>query len=128
METSPKIAVVILCYRVKAQVLTVLAGVGPEVSSIFCVDDGCPEPSGAHIEQNCRDARVKVIYLGRNHSVGGAIVAGYRAALAAQADIVVKLDGDGQMDPRLLPVVIHPVAQGLADYTKGNRFYSLENL
>jgi hypothetical protein len=43
-------------------------------------------------------------------------------------DIVVKIDGDGQMDPALLPLFIEPIVQGRADYTKGNRFFNLETL
>lgn len=37
-------------------------------------------------------------------------------------DIVVKIDGDGQMNPALLPKFIRPLLRGEADYTKGNRF------
>ncbi|HEV2112117.1 MAG TPA: glycosyltransferase [Gammaproteobacteria bacterium] len=128
MDKLPKITVVVPCYRVQAQVLDVLAGIGADVTRVFCVDDACPEQSGAYIERHCRDDRVKVIYLPQNLGVGGAVMAGYRAALAEGADVVVKLDGDGQMDPRLIPVLVRPVTRGLADYTKGNRFYNLENL
>lgn len=128
MSKAPKITVVVPCYRVKERVLEVLAGIGDEVTRVFCVDDACPEQSGAHIQKRCRDRRVKVIYLPENRGVGGAVMAGYQAALEEGADVVVKLDGDGQMDPRLIPVMAGPVLRGLADYTKGNRFYSLENL
>jgi dolichol-phosphate mannosyltransferase len=44
------------------------------------------------------------------------------------ADIIVKLDGDGQMDPAAIPHLVRPIESGSADYTKGNRFYALENL
>lgn len=128
MSKAPKITVVVPCYRVKARVLDVLAGIGTEVTRVFCVDDACPQKSGAHIQKHCRDKRVKVIYLPENRGVGGAVMAGYQAALEEGADVVVKLDGDGQMDPRLIPVMVRPVTHGLADYSKGNRFYSLENL
>jgi glycosyltransferase involved in cell wall biosynthesis len=60
--------------------------------------------------------------------VGGALVTGYRAALAEGADIVVKVDGDGQMDPAFLPTLVRPIVAGRADYAKGNRFYDLESL
>lgn len=122
------IAVVIPCYRVKARVLDVLARIGPEVARIYCVDDACPEGSGDHIERECRDRRMKVLRHAVNQGVGGAVMTGYREALKDGADIVVKLDGDGQMDPGLIGAIIRPVAAGQADYTKGNRFYSLENL
>ena len=50
---------------------------------------------------------------------------GYRRAIALGADVIVKLDGDGQMDPSLLPRFVAPVLSGEADYAKGNRFYDL---
>jgi dolichol-phosphate mannosyltransferase len=128
MAARPKITVVIPCYKVKQRVLDVIAGIGKDVTRIICVDDACPEKSGAFIEQRCSDKRVNVICLPKNLGVGGAVMAGYRAALEEGAAVVVKLDGDGQMDPRLIPVMVRPVLEGLADYTKGNRFYSLENL
>ena len=122
------IAVVIPCYRVKARVLDVLGRIGPEVARVYCVDDACPEGSGDHIEQQCRDPRVRVLRHAQNQGVGGAVMTGYRKALEEGAGVVVKLDGDGQMDPALIAAVVRPVTAGLADYTKGNRFYSLENL
>jgi len=43
-------------------------------------------------------------------------------------EIIVKVDGDGQMDPSLIPDFIAPIAAGEADYTKGNRFFDLEEI
>ncbi len=53
---------------------------------------------------------------------------GYRCALEAGAEIIVKMDSDGQMDPALLPQLVLPVALGQADYAKGNRFLRPEAL
>lgn len=127
-EAMPVVAVVIPCYRVSAQVQGVIARIGPEVTRIFIVDDACPENTGDLVEAQCRDARVSVIRHAQNLGVGGAMVTGYRAALEAGADIVVKIDGDGQMDPALIPRFVSALVQGQADYTKGNRFYDLESL
>ena len=124
----PSVAVVIPCYRVSAQVPGVIARIGPEVARIFVIDDACPEHTGDVVERQCADARVSVLRHAENHGVGGAMVTGYRAALVAGADIVVKIDGDGQMDPALIPRFIKAIVQGQADYTKGNRFYDLESL
>lgn len=122
------IAVVIPCYRTKSAVLDVIARIGPEVARIYCVDDACPEGSGRYIEENCRDPRVAVLYHDKNRGVGGAMITGYKKALAGECGIIVKLDGDGQMDPALLPVIADPVRRGEADYAKGNRFYAIEGL
>jgi dolichol-phosphate mannosyltransferase len=122
------IAVVIPCYRVKSQILGVLAAIPPSARLIYCVDDACPEHSGAFVEANVADPRVTVLYNSANRGVGGATVAGYRRALEDGAEIIVKVDGDGQMDPRLLPKFVDPILKGTSDYTKGNRFFRLEGL
>ena len=120
--------VVIPCYRVGAHILCVIAAIGPEVERIYVVDDACPEQAGAVVERSCSDARVTVLRHAENQGVGGAVVTGYRQALSDGAEIVVKIDGDGQMDPSLLSRLIGPIVSGRADYTKGNRFYELEHL
>jgi glycosyltransferase involved in cell wall biosynthesis len=56
------------------------------------------------------------------------MITGFRAALASGADIVVKIDGDGQMDPRLIAKLCAPIIAGIADYAKGNRFYNIEDV
>jgi GT2 family glycosyltransferase len=63
-----------------------------------------------------------------NLGVGGAVIHGYRVALDRGADIVVKIDSDGQMDPSLLPQILSPIVERLADYSKGNRFFNIEDL
>lgn len=124
--SSPRIAVVIPCFKVQKHILNVLALVGPEVEKIYVVDDCCPEQSGQWVKSHCKDPRVQVIFNARNLGVGGATITGYKAALEDHMDLVVKVDGDEQMDPRLIPKLIRPIIDGSADYTKGNRFYSYE--
>ena len=123
-----RIAVAIPCYKVTRHVLEVIQAIGPEVEAIYAVDDACPDGSGRFIEEHNRDPRVRVLYNPENRGVGGAIVTAYQAAMADGMDIVVKIDGDGQMDPALLPSFVRPLLQGRADYTKGNRFFSPESV
>lgn len=122
------IAVIIPCYRVKQHILDVLSRIGPEVDQIFVVDDACPDGSGTFVKQHCSDSRVHVLTHQVNQGVGGAVMAGYVAAMEAHADILVKIDGDGQMDPNLISHFVAPILNGQADYTKGNRFYDLRNI
>ncbi|MBK6361579.1 MAG: glycosyltransferase family 2 protein [Comamonadaceae bacterium] len=125
---SCSIAVVIPCYRVTAHVLQVIAAVGGEVRRIYVVDDACPDGSGTLVLEQCADPRVTVVFHETNLGVGGAVMTGYRAALADGMDIIVKVDGDGQMDPALIPYFVAPILNGQADYTKGNRFYDLTHI
>jgi glycosyltransferase involved in cell wall biosynthesis len=95
---------------------------------IYVVDDKCPEDSGSYVEENCQDQRVVVLWHEFNQGVGAAVMTGYRAAIADGAEVIVKVDGDGQMDPSLIPNFIEPILAGDADYTKGNRFFDLEEI
>lgn len=128
MDLDKKIAVVIPSYKVKKHILQVISGIGSEVHRIYVVDDQCPEGSGDFVEANCSDERVRVVRNQVNQGVGGAVMAGYRAAIEDGADIIVKVDGDGQMDPGLIPYFVEPIISGQADYTKGNRFFDLESV
>lgn len=125
---SEKIAVVLPCYHSKRQVLDVISRIGSEIFLIVAVDDGCPEGTGEYIRASCPDTRVLVERNEVNRGVGGAVVRGYEIALEHGAEIVVKIDSDGQMDPALLSRIVHPIHEGLADYTKGNRFFNLGDL
>jgi glycosyltransferase involved in cell wall biosynthesis len=60
--------------------------------------------------------------------VGAATLTGYQAALDGGAAVIVKLDGDGQMDPSWVPRLARPIQEGEADYVKGNRFFELDGL
>jgi len=123
-----KIAVVMPCYKVKDQILQVISEIGAEVDRIYVIDDACPEGTGAHVEKHCPDPRVKVIRHAGNSGVGGAVLTGYARAIEENCEIIVKIDGDGQMDPKLLPRFVAPLLKGQADYTKGNRFYNLTGI
>ncbi len=123
-----RIAVVVPCYKVRDQVLGVLAGIGPEVSRIYVVDDACPQKTGLRVVEECRDPRVEVLRHESNRGVGAATVTGYRRALEDDAEVIVKVDGDGQMDPSLVPRFVRPILEGEADYTKGNRFFNVEDV
>jgi len=118
-------AVVIPCFRVREQILEVIAGIGPEVGWIYVVDDACPQQTGDRVRRECIDPRVRVIVHSENQGVGGATLTGYQHAMRSGADVVVKLDGDGQMDPALIGRLARPLLAGRADYAKGNRFHRL---
>lgn len=123
-----KIAVVIPAYKVADHIVDVVREIGPEVQFIFVVDDACPQNSGQIVKKAIKDKRLTVITHKENQGVGGAVVSGYQAALDAGAEIIVKLDGDGQMDPVKVSELVEPIVAGMADYTKGNRFDSITGL
>lgn len=109
-------------------ILDVIRSIPHDVDQIYVIDDACPDHSGQFVQDNCKDSRVKVLCNELNLGVGGAVKLGYRQAIEAGAKIIVKLDGDGQMDPSLIPMLIAPIQKNQADYTKGNRFFRIEKL
>lgn len=123
-----RIAVVIPCYKVTRHIREVIAGIGNEVQRIYVIDDACPDGTGELVEEHCQDLRVRLIYHEKNLGVGGAVMTGYRAAIADGAEVIVKVDGDGQMNTSLIPQLVEPIFAGEADYTKGNRFFDLEEI
>lgn len=119
--------VVIPAYRAAGTILSVISGIGPEIGLIVVVDDGCPDGTGVMVAKCCDDPRVVTLRHDENQGVGGAFLTGMRYAIGRGADIVVKVDADGQMNPAQVPALIQGIASGQADYVKGNRFFFLTN-
>ena len=116
-----KIAVVIPAYRVADRIRDVVFSIPETIDHIIVIDDKCPFLSGKEAEKTGRK-NVVVLYHDENLGVGGSVITGYRKSLELGCDIVVKMDGDGQMDPLSIDALITPLAKNEADYTKGNRF------
>ncbi|MFH2010980.1 MAG: glycosyltransferase family 2 protein [bacterium] len=93
------------------------------VDRVYVIDDASTDTTAEEVLRHAdTDRRVHLLRCPSRRGVGGAIARGYREALADGCDIAVVLAGDGQMDPADLETVIRPVAEGRADYVKGNRF------
>jgi len=114
------IAVVIPAFNEERALGRAIERVPDLVDDIIVVDDASRDRTYAAASAAARP--VDIIRHGANRGVGAAIVTGYRRVLARQVDVAVVMAGDGQMDPRDLPALLDPLADGRADYTKGNRF------
>jgi len=125
MIKNKKIAVVIPSYRVKNFLREVVLDLPEFIDFVIVVDDKCPEESYKEVENL---DKVFVIHHEVNQGVGGAVVSGYKKAINLNADIVVKIDGDGQMDSNYILPLITPLLENKADYTKGNRFRDFKAL
>jgi dolichol-phosphate mannosyltransferase len=121
VTAEPSVVVVIPAYRAAATIAGVVARVPSTVRSIVVVDDASPDDVAAAVAK-AADPRVVLLRHDQNRGVGGAMKTGYRAALDSGADVVVKIDADGQTDPRLIPDFLAPLLSGEADLAKGNRF------
>lgn len=127
MKSNKKIAVVIPSYKVSKHIRDVLRSLPEFIDAVIVVDDACPENSG-NIAKELGLEKVHIIFHEKNQGVGGAVISGFKKAMELGSDIVVKLDGDGQMDPRNIEKLIQPIIDNSADYTKGNRFHDFNAL
>lgn len=118
---KPLIAVVIPAYKVERQIARVVQNIPALVGKIIVVNDASPDQTGA-ILATLNDPRLVVVSYDRNRGVGGAMMCGYDRAVEEGADILVKMDGDDQMDPDHIMSLVRPILSGQADFTKGNRF------
>jgi dolichol-phosphate mannosyltransferase len=129
-KSGLKIAVVVPCYNVAAHLSQVVATIPHFVHHIILINDASRDETGV-LANRLSGGRVRSIHLPQNQGVGGAVVVGFETAVELNADIIVKMDGDGQMNPDYLPFLIEPLILGKADFTKGNRFrtaYSLQKM
>jgi len=127
--TEHNIVVIIPAYRVERELEGVLASIPSFVRHIVVVNDASPDSTADVIElASQHDARIVPVTHRENRGVGGAMISGYRTALELGAQIVIKLDGDGQMSSGDIPALIAPLINGQADFTKGNRFRDFQAL
>jgi glycosyltransferase involved in cell wall biosynthesis len=115
------VAVVIPAFNEERAIRRAIRVVPPFVDRVIVIDDASHDRT-FRLASRARGPRVEIIKHEANRGVGAAIVTGYRRALALGIDVAVVMAGDGQMDPSDLPTLLAPIAEGRADYVKGNRF------
>lgn len=118
------VAAVLPAYRTASSIRSVIERIPASVRHVIVVDDASPDSLSA-VVSSLGDPRVHLFSHDRTRGVGGAMKSGFARALEFGADVVVKLDTDGQMDPALIPAFVAPLVEGRADLAKGNRFADL---
>lgn len=81
------------------------------------IADGCTDDT----EPVARSLGAAVIRRNLRRGSGAAVRLGYRAALRAEARVVVTLDADGQHDPGEMDGLVGPLLEGRADMVQGSR-------
>ncbi len=108
-------------YNVERSIRKVVDGIPDWVDRIIIVDDASRDGTLGEARSIVSN-RLIVLHHDVNQGVGGATLTGFRRALDEGVKITVKIDGDGQMDPGYLPVLLDAVTIQGYDYAKGNRF------
>lgn len=122
MFENKKLAVLIPCYRCKSHIEKVVKGLPEFVDQILIIDDKCPEQTGK-FAQSLNIPNLNVLFNKENLGVGGAVKAGYEYFKQTDIDIIIKIDGDEQMNPHHIPHFCNTIIKDNFDYIKGNRFY-----
>jgi glycosyltransferase involved in cell wall biosynthesis len=121
MYQEREIAVVVPAYNVAAHIGRVIKGIPDFVDRIIVVEDASTDET-ADVLREIDDPRLTVVRHATNRGVGAAMATGFRRALELGADVVVKMDGDDQMDPAFIGALVDPIVRDGYGYTKGNRF------
>jgi glycosyltransferase involved in cell wall biosynthesis len=121
MYRELSVAVVVPAFNEERAIGQAVASVPSFVDRVVVVDDASRDAT-AEVVARMQGRACEIVRHDQNRGVGAAIVTGYRRALALGIDVAVVMAGDGQMDPADLPALLDPIADGRADYAKGNRF------
>ena len=125
MYKDKAVCVVIPAFNEALQIRSVIDSIPAYVDAIVVVDDASTDgTSKAVAQEQKQNSRLFLLRHELNQGCGGALVTGYYWAQENEYDIIVRMDGDGQMNPEDLEPLIKPVAQEQCDYAKGNRFFS----
>src|SRR5678815_1264654 len=121
MYKDRRIAVVIPAFNVARHIADVVKAVPDFIDVVIVVEDAATDET-AKVVRSLEDPRLTVVHHPINQGVGAAMATGFRTAIDRGVDIVVKMDGDGQMDPQFLPALLDPIVLDGYAYSKGNRF------
>lgn len=129
MWNNQSVLVVIPCYKVAAQIEQTVNELPDWIDGVVLVNDASPDQTGVVLRQIAQNnPKVTLIEHKENKGVGGAMKTGFEFALNTSFDLIIKLDGDGQMDATFIPFLLDPLSTTDADYSKGNRFNDFKAL
>ena len=124
IATAKRLLVLIPAFNEEKAVRGVVEEVRTAVpgTPILVVDD-CSE-DGTRGE--AQSAGAKVLALPHHLGLGGCVQAGYRLAYELGFDYVIRVDGDGQHDPRDVPTILKALERGDCEMVIGSRFVTGE--
>ncbi len=92
----------------------------PDLHILF-VDDNSPDGTGLLADELAASSdRIRVIHRSGKLGLGSAYRDGFRAALAAGADVLIEMDADFSHDPTILPLFLETIRN--CDLVIGSRY------
>ena len=120
----PRITVCLPTYNERENVermLRALEAVLPPEGRVLVIDDNSPDGTGALADELARELPfVGVVHRARKEGLGPAYLAGFRRALAEDAELVLEMDCDFSHDPADVPRLV--AAAESADVVIGSRY------
>lgn len=92
------------------------------VDKVIVCDDGSADKTA----QNAKDAGAEIISHKKNRGYGAAIISLFDYCREQNADVMVTFDGDGQHDPKQIPILLDTLSQHNVDVVIGSRFLNSE--
>ena len=126
MIEGTTLAVVVPAFNEERLIGKTITTIPAFVDKVFVVDDASTDSTAEMVAQ-VDDPRTVLIRHETNTGVGGAIIDGHKAALDSGMDISAVMAGDAQMPPEYLESLVMPLIRDEADFTKGNRFFSVDS-
>lgn len=131
MYKNKSVCVVVPAYNEETQISSVIDNMPDYIDKIIIIDDASTDNTKQVVKKKIENNEIenknkKIILIEhqKNQGCGGSLISGYLWAKENDFDIVVRMDGDGQMSIKNLPSLLDPVAENHADYSKGNRLFT----
>ncbi len=123
------ISVVIPCYKVENQIEKIVSDIPDFITHIVLINDASPDNTGDIIEQLATaNQKIITVHHSKNQGVGGAMKSGFNKAIELKSDIIIKIDGDGQMDTSYFAPMIKSIKDSEYQFAKGNRLHNRKML
>lgn len=120
MYRGARVAVVIPAFNEARLLPRTLETLPAWVDVVVVVDDASSDRTSA-CARRAGPWSLEVIRHAFNQGVGGAIVTGYKRALALRADVAVVVGADAQMEPAEMHTLVDATIDDRAGYAKGDR-------
>lgn len=119
MLMNPRVLVIIPAFNEAPNIESTVRAVVDAGYDYIVINDGSKDST----LDICRLNGINVLDLSQNLGIGGAVQAGHKYARHYGYDIDVQVDGDGQHDPKFIPLLVDEIVNG-ADLAIGSRFLS----